>query len=246
MHDPSPAGTSSGRPDRVHRADLARAVRLLREFRYEQPDPARFYTALADDSAAQLASFAPMSGATMLDVGGGPGYFRDAFEAAGATYFALDADVGELSGRGEIGRRTVIGDGTRLPFADDSFDICYSSNVLEHVPEPWRMAAEMVRVTRPGGTVFLELHGVVGTVGWTRDVAVALPRRPSSATSLRQTAWSRAQEQVRRVVVRRDRPRRVGVGPVHVRVPARRQRRGGPSALPPEVGLEGPQRPRAA
>jgi 2-polyprenyl-3-methyl-5-hydroxy-6-metoxy-1,4-benzoquinol methylase len=33
--------------------------------------------------------------------------------------------------------------------------VCYSSNVLEHVPEPWTMADEMVRVTRPGGTVFL-------------------------------------------------------------------------------------------
>jgi len=27
--------------------------------------------------------------------------------------------------------------------------------VLEHVPDPWRMAEEMVRVTRPGGIVFL-------------------------------------------------------------------------------------------
>ena len=97
----------------------------------------------------------------MLDVGGGPGYFRDAFEASGATYFALDTDVGELSGRGEIGRGTVIGDGMRLPFRDAGFDVCYSSNVLEHVPDPWRMATEMVRVTRPGGTVFLSY-----TVWW--------------------------------------------------------------------------------
>ena len=42
-----------------------------------------------------------------------------------------------------------------LPFRDGAFDVCYSSNVLEHVPEPWRMADEMLRVTRPGGTVFL-------------------------------------------------------------------------------------------
>ncbi len=161
MRDLSLRGTSSRRPDRPHRADLARSLRLLREFTYEQPDPARFYTALAQDSASQLASFASMREALMLDVGGGPGFFRDAFEAAGATYFALDADVGELSGRGEVGRRTVIGDGMHLPFADGSFDICYSSNVLEHVSDPWRMAAEMVRVTRPGGTVFLSY-----TVWW--------------------------------------------------------------------------------
>ena len=86
--------------------------------------------------------------------GGGPGYFRSAFERAGADYYALDADVGELAGLGEIAPRTVIGSGIHLPFADGSLDVCYSSNVLEHVVEPWRMADEMVRVTRPGGLVF--------------------------------------------------------------------------------------------
>lgn len=140
---------------RPWRADLRRSVRLLREFRYEQPDPARFYTALADDSAAQLAQYVDLEGATMLDVGGGPGYFRDAFRAHGATYFSLDADVGELSGLGEIASGTVIGSGMDLPFRDGALDVCYSSNVLEHVPDPWRMADEMVRVTRPGGLVFI-------------------------------------------------------------------------------------------
>lgn len=137
------------------RPDLRRSVHLFREFGYEQPDPERFYTALAKDSVAQLAHYADLRGAQLLDVGGGPGYFRDAFRAAGATYWALDADVGELAGAGDIGAGTVIGSGMQLPFADDSLDVCYSSNVLEHVSDPWRMADEMVRVTRPGGVVFL-------------------------------------------------------------------------------------------
>lgn len=136
-------------------------MRLLREFRHEQSDPARFYTAIADDSVAHLGQHVDLAGASMLDVGGGPGYFRDAFSRAGATYFALDADVGELAGAGEIGPRTVIGSGMALPFRDGAFDLCYSSNVLEHVPDPWLMADEMLRVTRPGGTVFLSY-----TVWW--------------------------------------------------------------------------------
>ena len=134
---------------------LRRSVRLFREFRYEQPDPDRFYSALAADSVGQLSSYLDLAGATVLDVGGGPGYFRAAFEDVGAAYWALDADVGELSGAGSIAAGTVIGDGMNLPFADDSVDLCYSSNVLEHVPEPWRMADEMLRVTRPGGIAFL-------------------------------------------------------------------------------------------
>jgi SAM-dependent methyltransferase len=136
-------------------ATLRRSVRLFREFRLEQADPARFYTALAADSAAQVGQYAELAGRTVLDVGGGPGYFRDAFAAAGATYYALDADVGELSGLGTIPAGTVIGSGMQLPFADGAVDVCYSSNVLEHVADPWRMADEMVRVTRSGGVVFV-------------------------------------------------------------------------------------------
>lgn len=134
---------------------MRRSVHLFREFGYEQPDPARFYTALAQDSAAQVGQYADLDGALLLDVGGGPGYFRDAFRAAGATYLALDSDVGELSGAGEVGAGTVIGSGMQLPFADGCVDVCYSSNVLEHVPEPWHMAEEMVRVTRTGGLAFI-------------------------------------------------------------------------------------------
>ena len=129
-------------------------MRLFRAFLVEQTDPDRFYGELAADSAAQVDSWHPLQGALMLDVGGGPGFFAEAFERRGATYVALDADAGEMRLHGRApGPRTVQGSGTRLPFADATFDIAYSSNVLEHVADPWRMAAEMVRVTRVGGTI---------------------------------------------------------------------------------------------
>lgn len=140
---------------RPWRADLRRSVHLFGEFRHEQTDPARFYTALAEDSVQQVCHYHDLAGQVLVDVGGGPGYFRDTFAAAGATYFALDSDVGELAGAGEIGAGTVIGSGMELPFRTGSVDVCYSSNVLEHVPDPWRMAEEMVRVTRPGGLIFI-------------------------------------------------------------------------------------------
>lgn len=130
-------------------------MRLLRDFRVEQTDPARFYGALAADSVGQLSTWTRLDRRLVLDVGGGPGYFRDAFRGAGARYLALDADAGELAGLGDARGGTIIGSGMQLPVRDDAVDVCYSSNVLEHVPDPWRMAGEMVRVTRPGGVVFL-------------------------------------------------------------------------------------------
>lgn len=137
-----------------HRATLRRSVTLFRAFLTEQTDPDGFYSVLADDSVRQLAQHTPLNGRTVVDVGGGPGYFSDAFRAAGATYLGIDPDVGELTARGEAGENMVRGSGTKLPVRTASVDVCYSSNVLEHVSEPGVMLAEMCRVTKPGGTIF--------------------------------------------------------------------------------------------
>ena len=52
-----------------------------------------------------------------------------------------------------------------LPFADASVDICLSSNVAEHVVQPWRLGAEMLRVTRPGGLAILSYTVWLGPFG---------------------------------------------------------------------------------
>jgi SAM-dependent methyltransferase len=138
---------------------LARSRALLKAFSYEQCDPERFYSLLAADSARQVAHYVPLAGRTLLDVGGGPGYFAQAFRALGARYVGLDADVGELSLHGrDVAHDTVLGSGMALPFRDGTVDVCYSSNVLEHVARPEQMADEMVRVTKPGGLVFLSYN----------------------------------------------------------------------------------------
>ncbi|MFT3901350.1 MAG: class I SAM-dependent methyltransferase [Gordonia sp. (in: high G+C Gram-positive bacteria)] len=136
-------------------ATWRRAWGLLGDFRYEQSDPARFYGALADDTAAMVDALAPVDGAVVLDVGGGPGYFADAFTDRGGRYLAVDPDAGELRAAGLAHRTTVRAAGEALPFADNSVDIALSSNVVEHTPRPWEMADEMIRVTRPGGAVII-------------------------------------------------------------------------------------------
>jgi SAM-dependent methyltransferase len=134
---------------------LRRSVALLRAFRVEQTQPDVFYRLLARDSVRQVGEYAPIAGGLVVDVGGGPGYFADEFQRAGARYVAIDSDLGELSARGAPAPGTVIGSGMALPVRDRCVDMCYSSNVLEHVAQPERMAEEMARVTRPGGIVFL-------------------------------------------------------------------------------------------
>ncbi len=134
---------------------LRRSVELLRSFRLEQTEPERFYRLLGADLAQQVAAYAPVSGAVVLDVGGGPGWAAQALEELGARCVVVDPDLGELRARSSPGRRSVAGDGRALPVLGGSVDICVSSNVLEHVAEPEALADELLRVTRPGGTVLL-------------------------------------------------------------------------------------------
>ena len=158
----------------ARRATLARSVRLLGEFRFEQSDPARFYGALADDTVALVTSLwtslhgAAPSGRTLLDVGGGPGYFATAFSDAGLEYVGVEPDPAEMHAgpAGEPGAGTFVrASGLALPFADDSVDVCLSSNVAEHVAQPWRLGREMLRVTKPGGLVVLSYTVWLGPFG---------------------------------------------------------------------------------
>ncbi len=49
----------------------------------------------------------------------------------------------------------LCADATRLPFPDDMFDGVICSEVMEHLPAPEPLVAEIVRVTRPGGVFCL-------------------------------------------------------------------------------------------
>jgi len=49
--------------------------------------------------------------------------------------------------------RFEVGDAQQLPFEDASFDRTLSLLILNFVPDPQKALTEMIRVTRPGGTV---------------------------------------------------------------------------------------------
>lgn len=159
----------------ARRATLSRSLRLLSGFRYEQSDPARFYGALATDTAAMVSDLwhamhgKPPVGHNLLDVGGGPGYFATAFADAGVRYIGVEPDPAEMHATGPFFASAqgnfVRASGMALPFADDSVDICLASNVAEHVPRPWQLGAEMLRVTKPGGMAVLSYTVWLGPFG---------------------------------------------------------------------------------
>jgi SAM-dependent methyltransferase len=85
-----------------------------------------------------------------------------------ATDILVDGKIGLGRGAfyGDFGR--VQADGENLPFLDSTFDVTYCVATLHHALDLSKMVREMVRVTKPGGTVAGLNEGIRG-VGRSAD-----------------------------------------------------------------------------
>jgi demethylmenaquinone methyltransferase / 2-methoxy-6-polyprenyl-1,4-benzoquinol methylase len=102
---------------------------------------------------AVVAAVEPREGQWVLDLAAGTGTSSLPFARAGAEVVPCDFSKGMLA----VGKRNLpslpftAGDGTRLPFADASFDAVTISFGLRNLVDPDAGLREMLRVTRPGG-----------------------------------------------------------------------------------------------
>ena len=104
-----------------------------------------------EDSIALLRKY--KEAGDLLEIGAGTGWQSKALSDAGYRVEAVDLPPDSEISNHARSREWPIRDydGAHLPFPDRSFDIIYSSNVLEHVIELDTLTAEMKRVLRPDG-----------------------------------------------------------------------------------------------
>jgi SAM-dependent methyltransferase len=102
----------------------------------------------------QILGMLRMLGITsILDVGTGTGRALRFFKANRPDIRVLGVEpvsaLRELAYESGVGREEVVeGDGTKLEFKDNTFDLVIETGVLHHVREPQRVVAEMLRVAR--------------------------------------------------------------------------------------------------
>ena len=100
-----------------------------------------------------FAAVAPRKGERVLDLAAGTGVSSVQYAEAGVHVVPCDFSVGMLGvGKGKHPHLPfVAGDGTKLPFEDDTFDAVTISYGLRNIVDPVAGLREMHRVTKPGG-----------------------------------------------------------------------------------------------
>jgi ubiquinone/menaquinone biosynthesis C-methylase UbiE len=130
------------------------------------------------------------SGQRVLDVAAGSGNVAIRAAEAGAEVVALDITPENLeAGQKEATARGVAiewieGDAQALPFSDDEFDVVTSSFGAIFAPDHQRVADELLRVCRPGGTIGMTSFPLVGMAADIFGViAPFMPAPPANAQS---------------------------------------------------------------
>lgn len=101
----------------------------------------------------------PKAGLAWVDIGCGNGAFTELVFARSAPSSVCGIDPSQAlidAARKRLPADRVelsVGDALSLPYDDRRFDVSVMALVLFFVPDPERGAAEMVRVTKPGGLV---------------------------------------------------------------------------------------------
>ena len=137
--DKRPADVAAMFDDVAKRYDLTNDILSLGQDR-------RWRTAVVD-------AVGPRPGERVLDLAAGTGTSSQPFADRGARVVPCDFSLGML----RVGKHArphlpfSAGDGTRLPFADDTFDAVTISFGLRNIVDPDAGLREMLRVTRPGG-----------------------------------------------------------------------------------------------
>jgi ubiquinone/menaquinone biosynthesis C-methylase UbiE len=88
----------------------------------------------------------------VFEVGVGTGVVALGLARRDYPVFGLDVSVPMLArGRARLGPVVILGDAMDLPIETDSIDRAVSVWVVQSVPDPIRLFAEVARVLRPGG-----------------------------------------------------------------------------------------------
>lgn len=112
---------------------------------------------------AHLVSLIPEKSRNTLEVGAGSGRLSRFLAAIGYKVWCLDYSEEALTyavrcfQKDKVHGTLVEGKAETLPFADETFDLVFSTGLLEHFENPEPLVREMVRVLKVGGLFYSDI-----------------------------------------------------------------------------------------
>lgn len=117
----------------------------------------RIFFDLLDRTLGVGPAGAPTPDRDILEIGCGPGGMLEPLSRYGRVH-AMDIAHDAMSYCRRRGfERVVTGSGLELPFADGSFDMVAMFDAIEHIPNDHEVLAEVRRILRPGGLLFVSV-----------------------------------------------------------------------------------------
>lgn len=93
--------------------------------------------------------FVRLEDRTILDAGCGLGMYVQAFRRFSQQVYGIDIDEDKIREAVHLAPNVLVASVERLPFADGTFDLVFSHEVIEHLRDDRAAIAEAVRVLRP-------------------------------------------------------------------------------------------------
>jgi SAM-dependent methyltransferase len=139
------------------------------ELAAKRGEPSYVWRSGQERRLSMVTRWADLKDALILVDGCGQGTYAREFRRRFTPHVeALDIEAERVAIARQETPHALVGAAEHLPYPSDTFDLVFSHEVIEHVQDDRAAAAEMVRVTEPGGKImlfcpnrwwFFETHG---------------------------------------------------------------------------------------
>ena len=141
-----------------------RSLALVRAILVKRRDPDLYHRIILTDSMNQVVGKSPLYNRNVLEISDFATAYSEGLANRGARVTSMRREQPQIGRRYDLSRfqpDSAVKPGAvytplSIPSADAAYDLVFATNVFSSVEEPVALLNEMIRVTRPGGSIYIQ------------------------------------------------------------------------------------------